>query len=88
MLKQGQNSPLSATEQVVSLFAGTRGFLDQLRVDSVARFEKELLEHLKKYRQDILDDIESRKEITRDSETRLAEAIREFGEAFVEDSAE
>ncbi|MDR3211779.1 MAG: F0F1 ATP synthase subunit alpha [Planctomycetota bacterium] len=85
LLKQDQKSPLSVTHQVAILYAGTHGFLDRLKVDSVGRFERELLEHLTKYRKEILDEIENDKALGKEVEARLSEAIKEFLEAFVED---
>ena len=47
LLKQGINSPMPVEEQVVSLFAGTRGYLDNIATEDVRRFETGLLEHLR-----------------------------------------
>ena len=47
LLKQGINSPMPVEEQVVSLFAGTRGYLDDIQTEDVRRFETGLLEHLR-----------------------------------------
>jgi F-type H+-transporting ATPase subunit alpha len=47
LLKQGLNSPMPVEQQIVSIFAGTRGYLDDLAVVDVRRFEAELLEHLR-----------------------------------------
>ena len=47
LLKQGINSPMPVEEQVVSLFAGTRGYLDNIPTEDVRRFETGLLEHLR-----------------------------------------
>jgi F-type H+-transporting ATPase subunit alpha len=47
LLKQGLNSPMPVEEQIVSIFAGTKGYLDNVAVGDVRRFENELLEHLR-----------------------------------------
>ena len=47
LLKQPQNSPMPVEEQVVVVFAGTKGYLDSLPVSDVRRFEAELLEHMR-----------------------------------------
>ncbi len=47
LLKQPLNSPMPVEEQVVSIFAGTKGYLDDLPVSDVRRFENELLEHVR-----------------------------------------
>ncbi len=57
LLKQGINSPMSVQEQVVSLFAGTRGYLDTITVADVGRFETELLDHVRGRHGALLDGI-------------------------------
>jgi F-type H+-transporting ATPase subunit alpha len=47
LLKQPLNSPMPVEEQIVSIFAGTKGYLDSLPVNEVRRFESELLEHMR-----------------------------------------
>src|SRR6056297_2889716 len=57
LLKQGINSPMSVQEQVVSLFAGTRGYLDTIEVEDVQRFEAELLEYMRTTNSGLLSEI-------------------------------
>jgi F-type H+-transporting ATPase subunit alpha len=59
LLKQPLNSPMPVEEQVVSIFAGTRGYLDDLPVADVRRFEAELLEHMRSRHSAMLADIRS-----------------------------
>jgi F-type H+/Na+-transporting ATPase subunit alpha len=59
LLKQPLNSPMAVEEQVVSIFAGTRGYLDDLPVGDVRRFEAELLEHMRSRHSAMLADIRS-----------------------------
>jgi F-type H+-transporting ATPase subunit alpha len=59
LLKQNLNSPMAVEEQVVSIFAGTNGYLDDLPVSDVSRFERELLEYMRTRHADILDTIRS-----------------------------
>ena len=59
LLKQGINSPMPVAEQVVSVFAGTRGYLDDIPTEDVRRFESELLEYVRTRRADLLDGITS-----------------------------
>ena len=59
LLKQGINSPMAVENQVVSLFAGTRGHLDAIPVEDVGRFESELLEHVSSRHGGLLDGIKS-----------------------------
>jgi F-type H+-transporting ATPase subunit alpha len=47
LLKQGQYSPFPVADQVISIWAGTNGYLDDVPVEDIRRFESELLEHLR-----------------------------------------
>ncbi|HUP72526.1 MAG TPA: F0F1 ATP synthase subunit alpha [Acidimicrobiales bacterium] len=57
LLKQGLNSPMPVQEQVVSIFAGTNGYLDPIAVEDVRRFENELIEWFRSRHRDVLDGI-------------------------------
>src|SRR3954467_943684 len=80
LLKQGLRSPLPVEEQVVSIFAGTRGFIDDIPVGDVRRFEHELLEEFRSRYRDLLDQI--RNEKTLPDEDKLKEAINSFKQRF------
>jgi len=57
LLKQPLNSPMPVEEQVVSIFAGTRGYLDDIPVVDVRRFERELLEFMRTRNSSLLDEL-------------------------------
>ncbi|HSH11126.1 MAG TPA: F0F1 ATP synthase subunit alpha [Ilumatobacter sp.] len=57
LLKQPLNSPMPVEEQVVSIFAGTKGYLDDIDVSDVTRFEKELLEFMRSRHGSIMSDL-------------------------------
>ena len=57
LLKQNLNSPMSVAEQVVSIYAGTNGYLDDIEVGDVKRFETELIDFMKTRRSDVIDAI-------------------------------
>jgi F-type H+-transporting ATPase subunit alpha len=80
LLKQGLRSPMPVEEQVVSIFAGTRGFIDDLPTGDVRRFEAELLEFFRSEKRDLLDQI--RNEKTLPDEEKLTEAINSFKDRF------
>jgi F-type H+-transporting ATPase subunit alpha len=82
LLKQPQFSPLKVEEQVVVIFAGTRGYLDPLPVNAVSKFEAQLLRHLRESHPDILSDIAAKKEITSDTEKRLVGVLDTFAKNF------
>jgi F-type H+-transporting ATPase subunit alpha len=80
LLKQGLHEPMAVEEQVVSIFAGTQGYLDDIPDDEVRRFESELLEEFRSRHSQILDSI--REEGTLPEEDQLKSAIQDFKERF------
>jgi F-type H+-transporting ATPase subunit alpha len=83
LLKQGQFSPMPTEEQVVSIFAGVRGYLDKLPVGDVGRFEASMLSELKAKHPDILGAIVSEKQIAPATETKLKGFLDAFAKTFV-----
>ena len=82
ILKQGQYKPLSVQEQVSVLFAGTRGFLDDVPVESVIKFEAEFLEFMNNAKSAVLDSIAEKQQIDDAVEADLTAAIEEFKKGF------
>ncbi len=82
LLKQPQYHPLAVEEQVVSIFAGTRGFLDGIAVDKVGAFEAQLLSELKAREPGILESIRSDKQIKPEVEKSLVAFIEGFARTF------
>jgi F-type H+-transporting ATPase subunit alpha len=80
LLKQGLRSPMPVEEQVVSIFAGTRGHLDNVPVGDVRRFEAELLEWFRARHGDILEGIRTKGVIP--DEGALAAGVKAFVEQF------
>jgi F-type H+-transporting ATPase subunit alpha len=66
----------------VSIFAGTRGYLDTIAVKDVVRFERDMLSSIRAKNADILDAIRTDKELKKDTETKLAAAIEQFVKVF------
>jgi len=81
LLKQPQYSPLAVEEQVVSIYAGTRGYLDRVAVADVRRFEAELLAHLHTRHKAILDKIRTEKDL-KNVEDDLKAVLAGFAETF------
>ena len=81
LLKQPQYSPLAVEEQVVSVYAGTRGYLDKIPTAQVGRFEQELLSHMHAKHQDILDEIRTKKDLG-PVEDRLKSVLGAFADSF------
>jgi F-type H+-transporting ATPase subunit alpha len=85
LLKQGLHSPMPVEEQVVSLYAGTKGFLDDVDIDDVGRFERELLEEFRSRYSDLMGEIRSSGKLP--DEGKLKGAIDAFKERFQPGSA-
>jgi len=82
LLKQGQYQPQPFEEQVVGIYAGTKGYLDKLPIDAVRRFEKELLAFVKANQPGILESIRTSGKLDDDTTKKLVEALKTFGQAF------
>jgi F-type H+-transporting ATPase subunit alpha len=82
LLKQSQYSPLRMEEQVVILFAGTNGFVDDYPVDVLLRYEKELLNFLRGENNAILDSLRSTGKLDDTMEKGLRDALTEFAKTF------
>ncbi|WP_062386364.1 F0F1 ATP synthase subunit alpha [Demequina iriomotensis] len=83
LLKQPQYSPFPVEEQVVSVWAGTKGKLDKIAVGDVLRFERELLDHLRRHTS-ILDDIATTGQLSDDNESALHTHVDDFVSTFLQ----
>ncbi len=86
LLKQGQFSPLSSEEQVVLLYAGVNGFMDNIETNQISEFEVQLLSTIKKDYMNILDDIKSTNALSEENENLLKETLKTFLENFKKNS--
>lgn len=82
LLKQGQYMPLPVEEQIVVLFAGANGYLDDLPVEAIRRFEDELLRFIRANKADINAEIKEKKIIDETLKERLTRAIEDFKKGF------
>jgi F-type H+/Na+-transporting ATPase subunit alpha len=82
LLKQPQYKPVPVEEQVVSIFAGTRGYLDKVPTTQVSEFERRLLSELKATRPEILDAIRTDREIKKETEEKLVAFLDGFTRSF------
>jgi len=87
LLKQAQYSPMAMEEQVVVLFAGTNGFIDDYPVPALGRYESELLAFLRARHQGLLDTIKSAGVLDDTSEKGVRDALTEFAKTFTVESA-
>jgi F-type H+-transporting ATPase subunit alpha len=82
VLKQPPYSPVPIEKQVVMIFAGNKGYLDNIPVSAVTKFEAEFIPYMDAKHSDILDSIREDKKITDETEAKLIKALDDFSEAF------
>ncbi|MGE5560307.1 MAG: F0F1 ATP synthase subunit alpha [Chloroflexota bacterium] len=82
LLKQGEHQPMPLAEQVIAIFAGVQGYLDDVPVDAVARFEKELLAYMRREHKDLLASIVPDERLSDAVIERLRAAVTAFKQVF------
>jgi F-type H+-transporting ATPase subunit alpha len=88
LLKQGQYRPYPVERQVVSIWVGTTGMLDDVPVQDVGRFESELLDFIQREHPGIYDAIRETGDLSEDTATALKDAVEEFRRTFETSSGE
>jgi F-type H+-transporting ATPase subunit alpha len=78
LLKQNQYSPLTVAEQVISVFTGVRGYLDDVELNQIKSFEKDILEKIKNEKNEILNTIQTTGKLEKDTEESLIQIIEEY----------
>ncbi len=82
LLKQDQYVPMPVAQQIMVIFAGTNGYVDDVPVNAVKKFEAELLKFAASKHADLLKDIAAKKQLDEDLRSRLKGAIEEFKKTF------
>ncbi len=85
VLKQDQYVPLAVEKQILVIYAGNRGFLDEFEVDRIKEYEKKLYEYFKQNHADLLKTIAQKKEIHADLDEAINKALKEFNLKFKEE---
>ncbi|MCC9641885.1 F0F1 ATP synthase subunit alpha [Rhodopirellula sp. JC740] len=78
LLKQPQYQPLSVAEQVISIYAGTNGYLDDVAVKEVQTFEKEMLQYINDKHSSLISDLTAKPELSDEIVERIVAAVKEF----------
>jgi len=78
LLKQNQYSPLTVAEQVISVFTGVRGYLDDVGLNQIKSFEKDIIEKIKNEKNEILSTIQTTGKLEKDTEDSLIQIIEEY----------
>ncbi len=87
ILKQPQYDPLHFADQVISIYAGTKGYLDKVPVPEVARAEKELLQFMREEKSEVRDAIINTGELSEETENTLKAALSEYADRFKSETA-
>ena len=82
LLKQKQYSPMSVAEQVISVFCGVKGYLDDVELKDIANFESKIIEKCKSEKPEILESVLSSGKLEEDIEKLLVETIMELKKNF------
>ena len=82
LLKQPQYQPMPAEKQILSLYAGTRGFLDPIPVEKITEYEKQMQEFMEAKHSDILQEIKEKKQLTPELDEKIKQALEEFAQIF------
>jgi F-type H+-transporting ATPase subunit alpha len=82
LLKQPQYAPMPVEEQVVSIFAGVRGYLDKIEVGQITRFEQSFLAEMRSLHAAVLTEIREKRELTADVEKKLTAILDSFAKTF------
>jgi F-type H+-transporting ATPase subunit alpha len=84
LLKQNQYVPLPVEEQILIIYAGNRGYLDQFPVERIQDYERRLFEYFNREHPDLLKEIADKKEIDSELDAGVAESLTEFNRIFSE----
>ncbi len=82
LLKQAQYAPFATEEQVVSIWSGTNGKMDDVPVEDIRRFERELLDYMRREHQGLMTGIREGAKMSDDTIQSLGDAVDEFKKQF------
>ncbi len=82
VLKQGQYVPLSVEKQILVIYAGNRGFLDDFEIDQIENYEKSLYEYFEREHPDLLKEIAEKKEISPELDETINKIMTTFNQEF------
>jgi F-type H+-transporting ATPase subunit alpha len=83
ILKQGQYVPMAVEEQVLVIFAATRGHVDDVPLEKIKDFEEEFLRYMRVSKAEIISEIVEKKALSDELMSRINEAITDFKKGFV-----
>ena len=83
LLKQAQFAPMAAERQIVAIFSGVNGFLDDMPLDQIRAFEAGLLNYFDNAHPQLLTEIREKRELSDDLRKRVSAAVQEFKTRFI-----
>ena len=83
ILKQGQYVPMRVEEQIVIIFAASKGAVDDIDLDKINEFEKKLMDSLRTSNPEVLSEISSKGQISEELDTKLTELINSYKKGFL-----
>ena len=78
LLKQDQYSPMTVAEQVISVFTGVKGYLDDVEISKIKQFENDIIEKVKSDRPEIIESIQSSGKLEEETEKLVIQVIEEY----------
>ncbi len=87
ILKQGQYVPMDVTQQILIIYAATRGWIDELPIEVLGRYEQELNDYFTSKHQNVLDQIAEEKQLSDAITGKLDKALKAFSQVFVLDAS-
>ena len=78
LLKQDQYSPMTVAEQVISVFTGVRGYLDDIELNKIKKFESDIIDKIKSEKPEIIDTIEASGKLEENTEKLLSKVIEDY----------
>jgi len=85
LLKQGQYKPLSVEEQILIIYAGNRGFLDDFEVSKIQKYEVKLFGYLNKEHPELIKKLRKKMEIDAELDQEISSALKSFNKQFGEE---
>ena len=82
ILKQTQYNPMSVEKQILIIFAGTNGFLDDLEIEELEKFEEEIISYFETNNPEILSEIKEKREISDEADKKIKDIINKVKETF------
>ena len=78
LLKQDQYSPMTVAEQVISVFTGVKGYLDDIEIGKIKQFENDIIEKIRSEKPEIIESIQSSGKLEEETEKLVIQVIEEY----------